>query len=178
MSFKNKRQSQIVGISQYIYFRNYCFLKKYFNCGMYHACTYKPKTINTRLPVSNPIMWQFLKKWMFLPNFFSWHYFGNLLCFSSYRSTILQPNNFIWNWKIFSVLLNFYNRIQHLEKIMSQFIKDFNKVLWDIEIGVVWKQNNESFFISLWIGIFPLWLCNWVTINPEQCRGLIMWTLK
>jgi hypothetical protein len=33
-----------------------------------------------------------LKKWMFLQNFFSWHYFGNLLCFSNSRhhSTILQ----------------------------------------------------------------------------------------
>jgi hypothetical protein len=34
-----------------------------------------------------------LKKRMFLQNFFSWHYFGNLLCLSSYphHSTILQP---------------------------------------------------------------------------------------
>jgi hypothetical protein len=39
--------------------------------------------------------------WMFLQNFFSWHFLGNLLCFSSYRhhSTILQPNNFIRDWK-------------------------------------------------------------------------------
>jgi hypothetical protein len=43
-----------------------------------------------------------LKKWMFLQNFFSWHYFGNVLCFSSYpnHSTILQPNNFIMDWNI------------------------------------------------------------------------------
>jgi hypothetical protein len=33
-----------------------------------------------------------LKKWMFLQNFFSWYYFGNLLCFSNsgHHSTILQ----------------------------------------------------------------------------------------
>jgi hypothetical protein len=39
---------------------------------------------------------------MFLQNFFSWHYFGNLFCFSNYphHSTIIQPNNFIMNWKI------------------------------------------------------------------------------
>jgi hypothetical protein len=59
------------------------------------------KTINTRLPVSNPIMWLFEKENV-PPKLFSWHYFGNLSCFSSYRhhSTILQPNNFIRDWKI------------------------------------------------------------------------------
>jgi hypothetical protein len=38
-----------------------------------------------------------LKNRMFHQNFFSWHYFGNLLVFSSYphHSTISQPNNFI-----------------------------------------------------------------------------------
>jgi hypothetical protein len=43
-----------------------------------------------------------LKKRMFLKNFFCWHYFGNLLCFSNYahHSTILQPNYFIMDWKI------------------------------------------------------------------------------
>jgi hypothetical protein len=33
-----------------------------------------------------------LKKWMFLQNFFSWHYFGNLLCFSSYPLFHSQTN--------------------------------------------------------------------------------------
>jgi hypothetical protein len=44
-----------------------------------------------------------LKKRMFLQNFFSWHYFGNLLCFSSYRhhSTILQPNKKFMSKKSF-----------------------------------------------------------------------------
>jgi hypothetical protein len=38
-----------------------------------------------------------LKKRMFLQNFFSWHYFGNLSCYSSYphHSTILQPNSLV-----------------------------------------------------------------------------------
>jgi hypothetical protein len=39
---------------------------------------------------------------MFLQNFFSWPYFGNLLVFSSYphHSTIPQPNNFIRDCRI------------------------------------------------------------------------------
>jgi hypothetical protein len=39
---------------------------------------------------------------MFLQKKFSWHYFGNLLFFFSHphHSTILQPNNFIRDWKI------------------------------------------------------------------------------
>jgi hypothetical protein len=39
-----------------------------------------------------------LKNRMFLQNFFSWHYYGNLLCFSNYphHFTILQPNKFLW----------------------------------------------------------------------------------
>jgi hypothetical protein len=37
------------------------------------------------------------KDFMMFPNFFSWPYFWNLLCFSSYphHSTIPQPSNFI-----------------------------------------------------------------------------------
>jgi hypothetical protein len=43
-----------------------------------------------------------LKNRMFLQNFFSWPYFGNLLCCSSYphHSTIPQPNNFIMDCRI------------------------------------------------------------------------------
>jgi hypothetical protein len=39
---------------------------------------------------------------MFLQNFFSWPYFGNLLCCSSYphHFTIPQPNNFIMDCRI------------------------------------------------------------------------------
>jgi hypothetical protein len=59
------------------------------------------ETRNTRPPVSNPIMWQFEKQNV-PPNFFSWPYCGNLLCFSSYphHSTIPQPNNFIRDCRI------------------------------------------------------------------------------
>jgi hypothetical protein len=43
-----------------------------------------------------------LKNRMFLQNFFSWPYFGNLLYCSSYphQSTIPQPNNFIRDCRI------------------------------------------------------------------------------
>jgi hypothetical protein len=43
-----------------------------------------------------------LKKRMFLQNVFSWHYFGNLLCFSSYphHSTIPQSNKCVMSRKI------------------------------------------------------------------------------
>jgi hypothetical protein len=34
------------------------------------------------------------------PKLFSWHYFGNLFSSYPHHSTILQPNNFIRDWKI------------------------------------------------------------------------------
>jgi hypothetical protein len=75
------------------------------------------KGINTRLPLSNPIM--------FFQNFFFWHYFGNLLSFANYphHSTIIQPNNFIMDLKIrligqkiFKILKNHFlshNRVRY-----------------------------------------------------------------
>jgi hypothetical protein len=76
------------------YFYNKIYSADLQRCGLAGTPTWSdPKTINTRLPVSNPIMWQF-KKVNVPPKKISWHYFGNLLCFSSYQhhSTIPQPN--------------------------------------------------------------------------------------
>jgi hypothetical protein len=56
-----------------------------------HQRRFLPETRNTRPTVSNPNMWQF-EEVNVPPKLFSWHYFGNLLCFSNTRHhcTILQ----------------------------------------------------------------------------------------
>jgi hypothetical protein len=78
--------------------RNFFFMvydQNYHNCSTLRR---PPKSLLIIKFLSNPIMRQFEKVNVPL-KLFSWHYFGNLLCFS-HHSTILQPNNFIMDWKI------------------------------------------------------------------------------
>jgi hypothetical protein len=95
----------------------------------------RPKTINTRLPLSNPFMWQFEKEKV-PPKLFSWHYFGNLLCFSSYphHSTTLQPNKCYKALKI---------------RLLGQFFFNILMIFWpELKNDIFNRLGSESYLKS------------------------------
>jgi hypothetical protein len=84
----------------------------------------KPNTINTRLPVYNPIIWQF-EKVNVPPKLFSLHYFGNLLVFP-----VIHIIPLFYSWKIrpigqkmifFKILKIFWPRRLIFQSIMKLF---------------------------------------------------------
>jgi hypothetical protein len=94
---------------------------------------------------------------MFFQNFFSWPYFGNLLCFSSYphHSTIPQPNNFIRDCRIRLLgqkrMFTDKTSVFDLEVFSKNFFYTYISVLHKIFVVFLKVENSFSMFKALYM---------------------------